>query len=290
MKIDVYIVSAFSEKQQGGNEAGVVLLDNNLTDLEMQGIAAKVGLSETAFVSKSNKADFNVRFFTPSNEVNLCGHATVAAFYLLYKQNYIRVGSYVQKTNAGLLEVDVNDNGLIYLQQAVPRFFGEINKSDVALALNIPLHYIDEKLPVEIVSTGLKDIVVPIKGLTQLLQMQPNIKVIEEVCKSYHVVGFHTFSRETLQPHSTAHCRNFAPLYGIREESATGTSNGALSCYLFRHQLLKRKSNYNLSIEQGHSMGKPSQINVSLKTANNQIVDVKTGGVAHIIGKQSIEL
>ncbi|MBA4535723.1 PhzF family phenazine biosynthesis protein [Bacillus aquiflavi] len=290
MKIDVYIVSAFSEKQQGGNEAGVVLLDNNLTDLEMQGIAAKVGLSETAFVSKSNKADFNVRFFTPSNEVDLCGHATVAAFYLLYKQSYLRIGSYVQKTNAGLLEVDVSDNGLIYLQQAVPRFFGEINKSDIASALNIPLHYIAEKLPVEIVSTGLKDIVVPIKGLTQLLQMQPNIKVIEEMCKTYQVVGLHTFSRETLKPHSTAHCRNFAPLYGIREESATGTSNGALSCYLFRHQLLQRNSHYDLSIEQGHSMGKPSQINVSLKAANNQIVDVKTGGFAHILGKQSIEL
>ena len=81
--IKVYTLNAFTDDVSGGNPAGVVLDADNLTEKQMQGIAKKVGFSETAFVMSSDSADFRVRFFTPSDEVDLCGHATIATFKLL---------------------------------------------------------------------------------------------------------------------------------------------------------------------------------------------------------------
>lgn len=79
---------------------------------------------------------------------------------------------------------------------------------------------------------------------------------------------------------SSAHCRNLAPLYGIPEESATGTSNGALACYLLKYSQTNPEYSKNLSFEQGYSMNMPSEIMVSLSVENNEIHEVRVGGKA----------
>ena len=81
----------------------------------MQHIAKIVGFSETAFVLKSNNADFKVKFFTPHSEVDLCGHATIATLYLLANKGIIRVGGYTQETKAGVLKVENHEDGTIYM-------------------------------------------------------------------------------------------------------------------------------------------------------------------------------
>lgn len=86
MKIRVYTLHSFAKTMDGGNPAGVVLDAEDLLEKDMQLIAAKVGFSETAFVQKSEKASYKVRFYTPIEEVNLCGHATIAVFSLLASQ------------------------------------------------------------------------------------------------------------------------------------------------------------------------------------------------------------
>jgi len=194
MRIEVNILEVFAEKVGGGNPAGVVLGAEKLSNVEMQEIAKKVGLSETAFVRKSERADFKVQFFTPNNEVDLCGHATIGTFSLLYEIGKIGVGVYTQETKAGILEVEVKEDGKIYMEQLNPKFYEIIDKKEIAESLGIDVEDIVEELPVEIVSTGLKDILIPIKKINILNEIKPDFKRIKEISEKYGVVGYHVFS------------------------------------------------------------------------------------------------
>jgi PhzF family phenazine biosynthesis protein len=289
MIVKVHTLNAFAKTQKGGNPAGVVLEAGNLSDKQMQKIAQEVGFSETAFVSKSDKADFKVQFFTPNGEVDLCGHATIATFFLMAKLELIKVGKYTQETKAGVLNIEVKSNGAIFMNQNTPQFFQEIDKAEIASSLNIPTEMIDSDLPMQIVSTGLKDILIPISNLSDLHSIKPNFEKVSEISKKYDVVGYHLFTLET-KFGSTAHCRNLAPLYDIPEESATGTSSGALSCYLWENRKIDKQQSQNLVFEQGYSMKKPSEILVNLKIDEEKIMEVKVGGIASNIQQKEIKI
>ncbi|QZY53870.1 PhzF family phenazine biosynthesis protein [Crassaminicella profunda] len=289
MKVKVYTLNAFGKSSNGGNPAGVVLNADTLSDNHMQRIAKEVGFSETAFVQKSNDADFKIRFFTPSEEVDLCGHATIACFYVLANKGIISPGKYKQETKAGVLDLEVKMDGTILMNQALPEFLEIIDKKEIANSLNISEDEIASDLPIQIVSTGLKDILIPIKNLDTLLSMKPDFDKITEISKKYNVVGYHAFTLET-KLDNTAHCRNFAPLYDIPEESATGTSNGALSCYLFKYGKVTVENKNHLIFEQGYSMNKPSEISASLSTNDENIIAVKVGGNASDLKEKIIEI
>ncbi len=289
MEITAYKLNTFTKSGSGGNAAGVVLNADSLTENKMRKIAAILGFSETAFVLQSDCADFKVRFFTPNEEISLCGHATIATFFLLSSQGHIKPGSYLQETKAGVLPIEVQEDLSIMMHQLIPNFGKAIDKQEIAHSLHITTDKIADDLPVQIVSTGINDIMVPIKSINILNAIQPDLKEIAQISKKYNVVGYHLFTLESLN-HSTAHCRNFAPLYEIPEESATGTSNGALACYLYQHGKIDCEQAKNLVFEQGYSMEKPSEIVVSLSVKNKEIVTVKVGGKALLSSIVEIEL
>jgi len=245
----------------------------------MLNISRKVGFSETAFVSKSDKANFKVRFFSPTQEVDLCGHATIATYFLMWKERLIKAGEYTQETKAGILGIEVKEDGAVFMDQNPPKYFEILDKSEIAVSLNIPVDYINDELPVQIVSTGLKDIFIPIKSSDYLFSIKPDLEKISDVCRKNKAIGYHVFTLET-KFNDTAHCRNFAPLCGIPEESATGTSNGALACYLFKYKKINDTQFSHLSFEQGYSMDKPSEILVRLDVLGDKIRKVKVGGRA----------
>ncbi len=278
--ITVYTLNSFVKTENGGNPAGVVLQADGLADEEMLRIAQQAGFSETAFLQKSEKANYKVRFFTAASEVELCGHATIATFTLLKNKGIIGNGIFSQETKAGILNVEVHNNR-VYMNQNNPEYCNTLDKNEIADSLHITESDLVPHLPVQIVSTGLKDIIIPIKSLDGLLAIKPNFNKIAALSKQYNVTGFHVFSLET-KFNSTAHCRNFAPLYNINEESATGTSNGALACYLYDYGIINEAQSSNLVFEQGYSMQKPSEILVRLKTVKGQICEVTVGGEAII--------
>jgi len=283
--VKVYLVNALTKDGNGGNPAGVVLESENMDAATMQKLANKVGVSETAFVQKSDKADFKVRFFTPTDEVDLCGHATIATFSTLFQKGIIKPGEYKQETLAGVLRIRVNSDGSILMDQTLPKFYKKLSKEVVASALNIDAGQINGTP--QIVSTGLKDILVPIDSLKTISRMKPNMQKIKLLSKKYNTIGVHAFTLETKHTNSAAHCRNFAPLYGIDEESATGTSNGGLACYLYKHKLLKKQGT-KLHFEQGYVMDRPSKIDVKLSLRNNKIVRVQVGGYVTALGTTTI--
>ena len=282
--IKVYTLNAFTDDVSGGNPAGVVLEADNLSKNQMQDIAKKVGFSETAFVMKSDVADFRVRFFTPSNEVDLCGHATIATFKLLLLTERIHTGTYKQETLAGILSVEALADGGILMEQSIPEYCDILSPEEIAKSLGLDVDELEDSLPIQVVSTGLKDIIVPVKSLDALKKIKPDFEAITDLSRRYDSVGYHVFTTQSLTSVDCA-CRNFAPLYDIDEEAATGTASGALSSYLFKYKVLKDKSYTRIVFEQGYYMNSPSRILTSLRVENDAITTVYVGGDAVITGE-----
>jgi len=272
---EIYRLRAFAKTEEGGNPAGVVLDADELSEEEMRRIAAEVGYSETAFVMKSNQADFRVRFFTPVEEVDLCGHATIATFNLLRELEIVQKGEYTQETKAGVLKLRISEED-VFMEQNRPIYGEIIPLEEIKDCFTSDTDYMDTTLPVQVVSTGLPDIIVPVKDIKTLHGLQPNYQKISEISKKYNVTGIHAVTLETLHS-SSGHCRNFAPLFGIDEESATGTASGALASYLMKYV---EGISQEMIFEQGYSMNQPSEIKVELTGNRDELKSVFVGGKA----------
>jgi len=324
MDIKVITLNSFAVDSGGGNPAGVVLDASKLTETQMLETAKKVGFSETAFVMDSEKADFRVRFFTPQAEVDLCGHATIGAFYAMYDKGIIKPGKYTQETLAGILSVEVGEDGVVMMDQNPPEFFDMIEPLDedyvlVCKSLGIKaentgiknyvadlknnsmmMKYVEgpnitQKM--QVVSTGLKDLIIPVESLACLKSISPDMDLITKISKKYDITGYHVFTLETDNDKCTAQCRNFAPLFGIDEESATGTSSGALAGYLYENNLkskIRLNGTINMKFEQGYTMDRASLISASLNLSvlnkETAIEAVRVGGKAMDIKELSLEI
>lgn len=276
-KVKVYKLNAFTLNNKGGNPAGVVIDANELSSNQMQKIASEVGLSETAFILPSQTSDYKLRFFAPSSEVDLCGHATIATYSLLHQLNKIIPGHYKQELKAGQLSLEIFENGQVRMEQTSP-IFGEIfNASDVAEILGVSVANIDDsKIPIQIVSTGLPDVIVPIASREVLDSIKPNFSAMSGFNKSTETIGFHIFCINNNSKSPDAYCRNFAPLYEINEEAATGSASGGAACLISKY-LGGLK---HFEFEQGWSMNNASKIIVDLEKVNNTITQVFVSGYA----------
>lgn len=278
---EIYVVSAFCKDGKGGNLAGVVVDTADLTREKKQEIAAKMGFSETVFVSEDSDADYRLEYFTPADEVPLCGHATIAAFSLMHQLGMLDRRNVWIATQSGKLRISVEADGLILMEQNAPEFYKILPESELSACMEENVMAVRDTLPIQMVSTGLKDILVPIDGAEELARLKIRLSKLEDLSRKRNAVGAHAFA---LCPEGevTAICRNFAPLYGIDEESATGTSNCALACYLYHYGI--RQERY--VFEQGYSLGSPSRIVVHLKTDGETIREVFVGGYGRLIEKR----
>ncbi|MGB2521622.1 phenazine biosynthesis protein PhzF [Shewanella algae] len=281
----VYKLNSFSINGLGGNPAGVVIDSSVVNSTHKMLIAKNVGFSETAFVRKGKDADFDVEFYTPQSEVDFCGHATLAVFTCLLSLGLIDSGKYTQRTKAGILRVFV-DKDTIVMEQALPFIRTGPKVSDVAKAIGVREEDISSTgLPIKVVSTGLPDVIVPIsKGL--LGKLKPDYTRISRLSCEFGTIGFHVFELSDEREY-TAYCRNFAPLYGVDEESATGSASGALGCYLYKYLLPVEASFVFL---QGEDMGSPSLIQVDLESSGGMIRKVLVGGKAVMFGSVDVSV
>jgi len=282
--IEVILVNSFTTGGAGGNPAGVVLNADKLSAAQKLKIAQAVGYSETAFVASDEAADVEVSFFTTTAEVDFCGHATLATFYTLYQRGLLSAGTYVQRTKAGLLRVDIEANGKVVMEQQLPQKLAGFSYQQIAKVLGIDSKILAScQLPIEVISTGLSDVIIPVPN-GYLDTIVPNDEVIAQFCNKHKVVGFHVFELCSPESELTASCRNFSPLFGIPEESATGSACGALACYLTEHTALG--SDY--TFEQGRAMKCTSIMTASVSSNNAAISKVTVGGFANIIGTLDI--
>ena len=274
--MELYVADAFTTVRFSGNQAGVALLGAGEFPAEslMRALAGELKHSETAFVKQTGPKAFHIRYFTPAEEVDLCGHATIAAFTVLRDTGAIAPGDYALHTRSGNLEIGVGADA-VWMDMAAPQDGRSFSEAELYAAYGLTLADRPEGLEPQAVSTGLMDILLPVKDLETLERAEQNEAQVTRLSERYNVVGVHMFCPHT--PDAAAHCRNFAPLYAIPEEAATGTSNGALTWYLYRRGLIQAGADNRFV--QGEKMGKPSEI-LSRITEDESGVKVRVGGRA----------
>ncbi|HSX41321.1 MAG TPA: PhzF family phenazine biosynthesis protein [Candidatus Saccharimonadales bacterium] len=274
----VHIVSAFTRTSGGGNPAGVVLDASNLTAAQMQLIAHTVGASETAFVLPSESMDYNFRYFTPTQEIALCGHATIASWVLLTQQNSGIAGIYKIKTLAGQIGIEVDNDGKVFMEQPEQAFKKLVSKAEVTEVIGVKDTEIFDNLPLQIVNNQL---LVPMTSTEALNNLAPDKKSLVKTSSKHDFFGFHCFvlSKNDI----LAEVRNFCPRVGIYEDAATGTAAGSFLEYLRHYEALPRRDVYRIS--QGKAMGRPSEIYGKFKNGRCWI-----GGYAVVQRELSIDL
>lgn len=296
-----YIVDAFTETLFGGNPAGVVILEDGAAfpaDEIMRKTAAELRYSETAFIRRTGEKEFNIRYFTPAAEVDLCGHATVGSFCALVKEGLVKAGeSYINDTLAGRLAIEVG-SGSVLMEMGKSEHIGKMESQEQIQELYKIMGISPENqgkvkiagkegisLIPEMISTGLPDIMMPVADGAQLAAICPDFPALSKLSEKYQVTGVHAFTVN--EADGAVHCRNFAPLYDIDEEAATGTSNGALTYYLYQNGLLT--SGQENEFIQGEAMDRPSKITSKL-TEEGGAVKIQVGGSAVVLASGEIYL
>lgn len=291
MEVNFYQVDVFTEKTFQGNPAGVVPYAKGLDEKDMQRIANEMNLCETAFIFPIDEDKYEVRFFTPSCEIELCGHATIGSFYTLGKMNYISsikngTKKVIQKTKVGELAVELfYSNGEIdkvFMEQKQPSSLGKVdNLMELLEALNIEEKDIgigDKFVYPEIISTGIPDIMLPLKEKKVLDNLIVDFRKVAKLSKKLNVTGVHAFYLPEDNV-DIVYVRNFAPYVGINEEAATGTANGALTYFLKKNQYLMSNK---IKVIQGEALGRPSTLYCKIEE-DGDTFKVKVGGKSKIV-------
>ena len=287
------IMDAFTETTFGGNPAGVVLLPDGAdfpSDEVMVKTAAELRYSETAFIKILGPKEFQVRYFTPAAEVDLCGHATIGSFCALAHLGIISDGdTVINHTLAGDLDINVSD-GFVMMDMATPE---DIATMDDPAAIDelytiMGAKYDADKIGLipKMISTGLPDIMMPLATQEDLNAMEPDMKALSALSERYNVVGVHAFTLDA-EEGVTAHARNFAPLYDIDEEAATGTSSGAMTYYFYLNGIIGDSA--DCKFIQGEKMDRPSAILSQLRAADGE-VKIKVGGSAVVLAEGEINI
>ena len=280
-----FSVDAFTSEPFGGNPAGVVLLEPGQAfpdDELMRLIAAELRYSETAFVRPDAPREFTTRYFTSCGEVDLCGHATIATFGVLRAEGLVADGdTCLNRTRAGDLRVTAGHQ--VMMQMAAPVVLPTaVDARRLYRVMGAGDGMRHASLPVEIISTGLPDVMMPVATVDALHALQPDMDALAQMSRELGVTGVHAFALS--DDGYTAHTRNFGPLYGIPEEAATGTANGALTHYLARHALIAPPASCRFL--QGEAMRRPSLIVTRL----NPDASIAVGGNACLLARGTFDL
>lgn len=264
------LVDAFTTEPLSGNPAGVVPDADGLADESMAAIARELHASETAFLSAADgENDYRIRYFTPTGEIDLCGHATVAAGSWLADAGRLEDGTHSVETNVGSIEIELDD-GTVRMETDV----GGVSEVDlgydrVASALGIDpatLTDIGADLPLARASSGPAYLVVPVNFLAAVSGMEPDFRAIEALSTELDVTGIYTFTFDTLDGESTLHGRMFAPAVGVDEDPVTGTASGAVGAYLREVEAFDGELPEEMIFEQGHFLDRPGRVRVRAET------------------------
>lgn len=270
-KVHVHQVDAFTKERFGGNPAGVVLDADDLDETTMRKIARELNLSETAFVSSSEKGNFKMRYFTPTgHEITFCGHSTVGALYMIAKERRFgieKVGKHVfdVETPCGLLKMEATLDAdeeiqVAYETPSIKLKQVDITHKMVAKAAGFELTRADLSFPVMYEETN-KDLFMVIKTLEDLKTIASDPKSLAQFSKQHDIVALCLLTPEAFDQKNQFHMRCFAPLVGINEDPFTGSVLGGLAAYVDTCDLLpKGKSLFR--VEQGHFMERPGVVAV----------------------------
>ena len=291
--LQFYQADVFTSEPFGGNPLAVFPDAGELADRDFQQIAREMNLSETVFVlpPKDPQAVAKIRIFTPSQEIPFAGHPVLGTFYVLGTLKRLPLKEPVTKIfyecHLGVFPLEViilkGQIEQVVMSQPSPEFLEVVGQVEMiyelAKALGVQKSLItDSPFPVEVVSTGLPVLIVPIRTLTAMKSMQVNHSAIRDVCARLGTNGIMVYTTMTLEENSTVHTRMFADPIGIPEDPATGSASGALGAYLVKNGVVEVGPTTEVVIEQGHEIDRPSRILVQVYSDDDMIQNVKVGG------------
>lgn len=284
-KLPMMQVDAFTRKAYGGNPCAVVFDADELADAAMQAIALEMNLSETAFVMDSEVADIRARYFTPTAEIPLAGHPTIATLYALIFSGRLPVQdskfTIQLQLEAGVIPVEVTgaDSGepLITMSQIKPEFLRTYDPKMILPVFGLTEGDVLSGAPIKTVSTGTPQLMIPLNSLESLAKAQPDIRRYAAALEAGDFFSPHLFVLQGISEDGDTFARHFGLPPDTPEDPFTGSATGGMAAYLWHEGLLDRP---NFVAQQGHWMGRPGEAYVEVVGPRDDIGTVKVGGYA----------
>jgi trans-2,3-dihydro-3-hydroxyanthranilate isomerase len=295
-KVDVFTNRAF-----GGNPLSVFTNGRGISGELMQTLVKELNLSEATFVlpPKNPANNYHIRIFTPGRELPLAGHPTVGTTFVLAREHMVEktgaITNIVLEEGVGDIPVSIeyegDQPGMIWMTQPRPQFdreAGAEERASVAEMLSLPLEALDDRYPVQVVSSGVPFLYVPIRDLASIKSIKVRLDVHERVAQAFGAGDVFVFTLEVETPGSTVHSRMFAPEMGIWEDPATGAASGPLGAYLVRYGIAQDPM--RIVSEQGLEMGRPSFIHIQIEKQGGEITSARVGGQCYYMGEGFFEI
>lgn len=261
-------VSAFTDTPGHGNQAGVVLDAEALSEEQMQALATFLGTPETVFVTRLADGQARVRYFTPTQEIEFCGHATVALGLRLAQEGRWTGEELVLETLVGRiplsLELGTEGPERVWMEQRAleSRPVARELRRQLADALGLDERMIHRGLPLASASTGLWSVFVPLLDAVILDALEPDLTRIHALSDVLGVTSVYTYAPVGVNRFAA---RDFAPAVGIPEDPVTGSAAGALISLLAREgRLPLRGERASGVVYQGHALGTPGEVEVTV--------------------------
>ena len=277
-KLTFYIVDVFAEEKFAGNQLAVFRGGAKLTSEQMQTIAREMHFSETTFIisEEQHEGGYDVRIFTPAAEVPFAGHPTLGTAHIIRteitKDNPPEI---ILNLKVGRIPVTFVGE-ISWMKQVSPEFGKKIDPASVAEVLGLKRSEIDERFPVEEVSTGLPHIIVPLKKLDSLKRARVSLDKYYNLIKNTWAKPILIFCPESHEGQNDISVRMFADYYGVPEDPATGSGNGCLAAYLVKNSYWG-KEEINIRSEQGYEIKRPSLLYLKASIISEEI-QVHVGG------------
>ena len=278
-------VDAFTDRPLGGNPCAVVFDSDDLDDETMLAIAREMNLSETAFVRRSTVADFGVRYFTPAEEIPLAGHPTIAtAFALVDSGRLTLTGNRTAITlelQVGPIPVEIHSSQghvrQVVMSQKKPRFLATYRPPQILPVFGLSADDVLPDAPIQTVSTGTPQLMVPLRGLEVLRRAQMDIAAYVGLRAGADFFSAHLFCLSGVTGAGNTFARHFVTPPDLLEDPFTGSATGGMGAYLWHHGLIDRPE---FVAEQGHWMNRPGRATVEVVGVPDDIETVKVGGAA----------
>jgi trans-2,3-dihydro-3-hydroxyanthranilate isomerase len=282
----LYILDVFAEEKYAGNQLAVFRNAADIPAGTMQKIANDMHFSETTFILSDTPRNggYDVRIFTPEEEIPFAGHPTIGTAFTIINEIIGRpVKSVTLNLAVGQIPVNVDDDGVLWMTQKPPVFGNTFRPGDIADAVGVAPGDIDERFPVQEVSTGLPCAIVPLKANGALRSAQRSQEALNSLESRYGIKTVLFFSTEPRDRHNDLSVRVFTVYPSVPEDPATGSANGCLAGYLARYKYFG-KSTIDINVEQGYEIGRPSLLRLRA-TDKKDNVEVHVGGKAILVAR-----
>jgi len=284
-KIPFMQVDAFTDHPLGGNPCAILFETDALDDQTMLAIARENNLSETSFVRRSKVADFGARYFTPAEEIPLAGHPTIATVWALIERGEICLNQprtrITLELRAGVIPVDVytEDDTVqrIVMSQKKPQFLATYPAGEITPLFGLTPEDVWPDVPIQTVSTGTPQLMVPVRELNVLRRVALNIPAYAALRARADFFSPHLFCLQGVTPAGRTFARHFGVPPDAPEDPFTGSATGGMAAYLWHYRLI---DNPAFVAEQGHWMKRAGQGYVSVIGAPDDIETVQVGGQA----------